>query len=190
MTRDSEWRPRSGALLPGQDKSPLPQALSTPVALESFQLQPPPVKTELTFSSARSCRIWTLKGLWSSSWHHAHWFLLLSLVVERFNQHSAHRVICVLASFFFFPDLCMFAFHQRGRSTEGKPLVSSIGQLCVQVFSHRHFSRDGNIQKTAACPVITFHKLTRVTPPTRLLLAASIKLRALVLAHETVILVM
>lgn len=57
----------------------LPPAPSTPVALESIQLQPPPVKTELTFSSTRSCRIRTLKGLWSSSWHHSRWFLLLLL---------------------------------------------------------------------------------------------------------------
>lgn len=40
----------------------LPPPLSTPVALELIQLHPPLVKTELTFSSSQSCRIWTQKG--------------------------------------------------------------------------------------------------------------------------------
>lgn len=43
-------------------------------------------------------------------------------------------------------------------------------------------------KKVAACPVIALHKLTRVTPPTRLLLAASIKPRALLLAQKAAIL--
>ncbi len=112
--KDDQRHPRSGG--PGRSGwFALPRALSTPLALESVQLQPPPVKTELTFSSTRSCRIWTLKGLWSSSWHHALWFLFLSLVIERFNQHSAHSDIWNLCPHIFFSDSCMLAFHQRGR---------------------------------------------------------------------------
>lgn len=45
-------------------------------------------------------------------------------------------------------------------------------------------------KKAAECPVITLHKLTRVTPPTRLLLAPAIKLRTLVLEHSAEIQVM
>lgn len=112
----------------------LPPALSTPVALESIQLQPPPVKTELTFSSTQSSSIRTPKGLWSSSWHHSHWFLLLSLVVELFNQHSAESVwnLCprIFCLFVYFDSCMLHTFHLRGQSTGGRllfPWLDSYG---------------------------------------------------------------
>lgn len=164
----------------------LPPALSTPVALESIQLQPPPVKTVLTFFSTRSCRIWTLKGLWSSTWHHSRCFLLLCLVelLERFNYHSA-QCLEFLHLDILLIQTCILTKRIRAVQWE----ASCILFWTVQV--HSLPLRQG-WKHTKSCsrpPVITLHKLIHVTPPTLLFLAASIKLITLALAHKTMILV-
>lgn len=101
----------------------LPPSLLTPVALESIQLQPPPVKTELTFSSTQVCRIWTMKGLWSSSWHRSGWFYCF-LLLSSDSISLVHTVLfgipVIRLLHIFLIQTCMLALHQRDRFTGGK----------------------------------------------------------------------
>ena len=54
---DTESRSHSGGCCQVRMIRPSIGSLHTLVALDSFQFQPPPEKTELTFSSVRRCRI-------------------------------------------------------------------------------------------------------------------------------------
>lgn len=104
------------------------------------------MKTDLTFSSTPSCRICTLKALWSSSWHHSCWFLLPSFVVERFNGLEGMD----LFPFFW---AMHFGHLSKGLEHREKPSAFSFRQLRSLVLTHCHYNRVENVQKAAACPV-------------------------------------
>lgn len=122
------------------------QAPSTTVALDLIQLQPPWVKTDLTFCSTPSCRICTLKGLWSSPWHHSCWFLLPSFVVEHFTGLEEMDL-------FLFFWAVHFGHLSKGLEHREKPSAFSFRQLWSLAFTHCHYNRVGNVHKAAACPV-------------------------------------
>lgn len=156
----------------------LPSPLSTPVALELIQLRLPLLKTELTFSSTQSCRIWTQKGCDphpGSTLDDFYCFLLL----------GSDLIMCIqcrlkfMSSHIFQIRMCMLAFHRRGHSKGGSIMYLLLDSYGFRFSLNATLTGTGTSRKAAACPVITLHKLIHVTPPTRLLLAASIKLNTL-----------
>ena len=81
------------------------------------------------------------------------WFLLLSLVVEKFNHHSTHKVIWIFFALPYYSYSGMFGSSSSNESTRRIamiPLQSFNWLLWVKIFTHCDSNRDGNIQKAVA----------------------------------------